>query len=46
MMWTEGGGKGSGGRRASSEILSSCRMAAAFLGAQSEYETLIGFFHL
>ena len=44
MMWTEGGGKGSGGGRASSvECDPSCRMAAAFLGAQCEYETLIDF---
>jgi hypothetical protein len=47
MMWTEGGGKGSGGGRASSvECDPSCRMAAAFLGARCECETLIVFFHL
>jgi hypothetical protein len=49
MMWMEGGGKGSGGgggRASSVECDPSCRMAAAFLGARCEYETLIVFFRL
>jgi hypothetical protein len=45
MMWMEGSGKGQRQRRrASVECDPSCRMAAAFLGARYEHETLIVFF--